>query len=331
MQCMVSGELLNVSSNLARFSPSSSKSLLSIRGYGRIFRAISMVLKTGFFAGFVVACSSCARADLILGNTVFIGDSITEAQRTRPPGDGTYSWRYAMWKRSIDSGDTFRFVGSRTSNYNGPSTYPTYSGETFENRHEAIWGTTSLERADTLAPHYGDLNRDGSNLAADTAFILLGTNDIGKVPVIETRDQVERMVDGLRSANGEVNIFLLSIPPLFVNDSDGDGFKDVPWGGAAEAESRNAELAAFATSQSTQASRITFVDIASSLQPVHLYDGIHPNAAGEEVIGNLVYAAVVSAAVPEPAHGVAFLGSFGLLLLFHRLRRPLKHPVGNAG
>lgn len=145
------------------------------------------------------------QADVIdFGNIVFIGDSISEGASYRPTGEGDRSWRYSFWQNMVDNGDTFQFIGSRTSNEAGNSSYPVYNGTTFENRHEAFWGTTSFERATTLAGQYSDLNADGSNRAADTAFLFLGSNDASNPANALTtiRDQFRTIIDDHRRASG---------------------------------------------------------------------------------------------------------------------------------
>ena len=195
-----------------------------------------MIQSLRLIIALIVALSQCqwVSADIItdFGNVVFIGDSISEGSSIRPNGDGNYSWRYSFWKKMIDEGVSFEFVGSRISNYQGNSAYPNYMGYVFENRHESIWGTTSAERSITLAPYFNDLNRDGSNKTADTAFILLGTNDIfASTSPLDVRDNIQVLVNGLQNANDTVSVYLISIPPYFDTDTNGDGFPDHPWSG----------------------------------------------------------------------------------------------------
>ena len=70
-----------------------------------------------------------------IGRLVFIGDSITEARATRPDGEGNWSWRYWFWENLVDFSIGHQFVGTRTANHEGSSTYPAYLGATFVNRH----------------------------------------------------------------------------------------------------------------------------------------------------------------------------------------------------
>jgi hypothetical protein len=240
------------------------------------------------------------------GNIVVVGDSISEASSTAVHGDGDYSWRFELWKKFIDNGDAYQFVGSRTSNKNGSTSYPTYQGQTFPNRHEAIWGTWSQERYNTLHPYWGDLNRNGTNYAADVAFIFVGGND--SLTVAQVSGYLEGMVDDLQAANPNVTVYLLSIIPRYTSDTDGDGFRDLPDSrNATQYTYINANLAAFETTKTTATSDVIYVDLFSMVQPNWLYDGIHPNSYGETQIASAVYAIMDDPGVvlpPDTAWGV---------------------------
>lgn len=272
-----------------------------------------------------------SQADVIdFGNIVFIGDSISEGASYRPVGEGDRSWRYSFWQNIIDNGDTFQFVGSRTSNEAGSSSYPVYNSRTFENRHEAIWGTTSFERAATLAPQYSDLNADGSNRAADTAFLFLGSNDASDPAYALTtiRDQFGLIIDGLQIANSDVNIQLISVLPRFIDDTNGDGFADSPYSRNPEYAALNALLSDLATEETTSTSSVGFIDVASHMTPPLSYDGLHPNGAGEDFVGDFIYTATANsmASAPEPSSLLLLCGMSVVLTIgyFRRRRQPAR-------
>jgi hypothetical protein len=269
-----------------------------------VTKTIYMVVITAVFL--VMAASGNVEA-AGFGNIVFIGDSITEASSTRPVhGDGDYSWRFELWKKFIDNGDTYQFVGSRTSNAHGSTVYPTYQGQTFPNRHEAIWGTWSQERYNTLHPYWDDLNRNGTNYAADAAFIFVGGND--SLTVAQVSGYLEGMVDDLQAANPNVTVYLLSIIPRYTSDTDDDGFNDLPDSrNATQYTDINTNLRAFETTKATSTSDVIYVDLFSLVQPNWLYDGIHPNSYGETQIASAVYAIMGDPGVvppPDVAWGV---------------------------
>lgn len=241
------------------------------------------------------------------GNVLFLGDSITEAGQKAVDGDGNRSWRYSFWKKMIDANNRFAFVGSRTSNNRGPTVYPTYNGAVFENRHEGKWGTTSTERLNTLnsGSYWSDLDRDGSLKAPDTAFILIGSNDLedlsfGSAAATNFVNRVRQMVTQLQAANPNVAVFLISILPRFV-DEDGDGFNEK------RIENANYQLANqgmddLEESNSTTTSTVTYVNVYPFVQNTWLYDGIHPNLLGETNIATITYnkaLAVVGGSLPS--------------------------------
>jgi len=252
--------------------------------------------------GFLAMAASGNAEAAGFGNIVFIGDSITEASSTKPVhGDGDYSWRYGLWKKFVENGDTYQFVGSRTSNAHGSTSYPTYLGQTFSNRHEAIWGTWSQERYNTLHPYWGDLNRNGTNYAADAAFIFVGGND--SLTVTQVSGYLQGMVDDLQAANPNVTVYMLSIIPRYTSDTDGDGFNDFPDSrNTTQFTNLNTSMQAFAVAKTTSTSNVVYVDLFSLVQPNWLYDGIHPNSYGETQIASAVYAVMDDPGIVPPLH-----------------------------
>ena len=153
-----------------------------------------------------------------------------------------------------------------------------------------------------LSSHWGDLNRDGSNYAADTAFLFVGGNATPTSGLsASTRDQIigelGTMVDSMQAANANVNVYLLGIIPRYLTDTNADGFKDTPDARNPDYATINTAMVGFQTSKTTANSTVTYVDLYNNIEPTMLYDGTHPNAAGELYIGNTVY----EAASTQPA------------------------------
>lgn len=232
-----------------------------------------------------------------LGRLLCIGDSITEGRATRPDGEGNWSWRYWCWENFIDFGIAHEFVGTRTANKDGSSVYPAYSGETFTNHHEAIWGTTFLERSASTPTFLGSLKSSGKT--PDTTVIFGGGNDIPlnlSVDASVVRDRTKTIIDHLQgdlgtAANPNIRILLVSILPRFA--APPSTTPDVRNARYAEI---NTLLATLAVAETTGTSSVEFLDVSPLFsQPAdgHLYDGIHPDGSGEQLLGNAIFAALV--------------------------------------
>ena len=233
---------------------------------------------------------------LNLGKVICIGDSITEGRATRPEGDGNWSWRPWFWENLIDFSIGYEFVGTRTANRDGASIYPLYQGQVFENRHEAIWGTTFLERSNNVAGYLDSLKVNGKT--PDTAVIFGGGNDIPldrSVSAATVSDRTKVLVDHLQgdlgtAGNPKVRILLISILPRYT----GSNF-DVPDARNARYREINDLLKTLANNEITATSEVLFLDLDPFFAnpPSLLYDGVHPNGSGEQLIGNAVFAALV--------------------------------------
>jgi len=233
-----------------------------------------------------------AENDLSLGRVLFVGDSITEGNALRPNGDGNWSWRYAFWEKLVDLGVNYQFVGTRTNNaYGRSSTYPDYYGVEFTNRHESIWGTTALERGNNAPVYLGNILAVSG--APDTAVIFLGGNDIPldmSVSAETVRDRVKAIIDHCQgdasvSGNAAMKILIISVLPRFTG-----GNLDIPDVRNARFEEINDLLKTLADVETTPSSEVAFLDLAPDFNspPGLLYDGTHPNGAGETLVGNAV-------------------------------------------
>jgi lysophospholipase L1-like esterase len=231
-----------------------------------------------------------------LGKLVCIGDSITEGRATRPDGEGNWSWRSWCWENFVDFSIGHEFVGTRTSNKDGTSTYPPYQGQPFVNRHEAVWGTTFLERSNNVATYLNTLKSAGKT--PDTAVIFGGGNDVPvdlSVSAATVRDRTKILVDHLQgdlgsAGNPNARILLVSILPRFTGAN-----LDVPDFRNARYQEINDLLSTLAGTETTATSEVLFLDLQPLFAdpPGLLYDGVHPNGAGEQLIGNAIFAALV--------------------------------------
>jgi lysophospholipase L1-like esterase len=233
-----------------------------------------------------------------LGRLLCIGDSITEASGTRPAGNGNWSWRYPFWKRCVDAGVGVEFVGTRTSNNGGASSYPAYSGQSFSNRHEAIWGTSAQERDSSAATYLGTLA--GSGKTPDTAVIFCGGNDLpqnlsGSPATV--RDRIKSIVDKLQgdvgsAGNPSIRILLVGILPRYIN---GPAYETPDPRNSTHFAELNVLLQTLAANETTGISKVTYVDTTAPFtnDSTLFYDGVHPGGAGEQIIGDAIFGVLV--------------------------------------
>lgn len=238
-----------------------------------------------------------------------LGNSITQGNKE------LQSYRYPLWKKLIDEGINFEFVGSQTENYTGNPPFQEYNGQSFSNRNEGHWGW----RADEI------LNgRDGNNIAKwaeahkpDFVLLHLGTNDLFQKQSIEsTLDDLRGIVGVLREKNPAVNIFLAQLIPA---DPDNKDLEDI----SKEIPLFNEQLPTLVASLNSDSrypdSQVILVDQNSGFNPAQnpnaiagqgdSYDGLHPNRLGEEKMAQVWLEAILNEIIiPLPVELHSFKG-----------------------
>lgn len=185
-----------------------------------------------------------------LGNVLYIGDSITH-------GYGAPSYRWALHKIFVDNGIEYEEIGIEVGNRSGgvdPETV--YIARPFKNVHAAMCSQRAYETSGRLHP--GDSKRfDGTDIfdwlglekpgdnekqqapndkrklkaRPDTAFILLGTNDLlsekevvekggvgkniaklQKLLIDKKKGDIPVIVDALHKSNPKAKVYVLSVP-----------------------------------------------------------------------------------------------------------------------
>ncbi len=210
-----------------------------------------------------------------------IGDSVTQADSTHR------SYRYNLWKKLIDAGAEFDFVGSMTTNFNGSPSWPNYSGQIFDRNHEGHWGKRADEILATLP---GWL----ASYTPDVALIHLGTNDIiqGQTAPSTVQD-ISAIIDVLRTDNPKVVVLLAQvIPYLRQSPHFAANSGNLP--------ALNSGLAGLAATRNTVQSPVVIVDQYTGFSPsTETYDSVHPNELGEEKMA-LKWMQFLSAHLPGP-------------------------------
>lgn len=198
-----------------------------------------------------------------------LGDSITESF----PGHASY--RFFLYSQLAQAGYDVDFVGGQTG-VNGGT--PLYTN--FDQNHEGHSGW----RADEVAANavaWATANKP------DVVLLHIGTNDITQGQTnTSTITDIGNIIDNLRSVVSNVKILLAQIIPSSTN--------------ASQASNLNGLITTLASQKTTASSPVTVVDQYTGFNPsTDLFDGLHPNDAGERKISAKWYAALTSI-LPAP-------------------------------
>jgi lysophospholipase L1-like esterase len=230
-----------------------------------------------FIIGSILISTRISGQDL---NIQALGNSITQANNTRE------SYRYPLWKKLIDDGFEFQFVGSLTSHFLcGTPPYENHMGHVFNKKHEGHWGWRSYEilnggGASSACRGTGNLTTWLTNYSPDITLLHLGSNDIFNNDfglsdddlVDTTIYYLESIIDALRLKNPYVTIFVAQVIPA--NPANGSGYR-IPL--------FNADIPQIAVDKFDPNSPIVIVDQFTGFSvAADTYDNIHPNADGEE-------------------------------------------------
>lgn len=204
----------------------------------------------------VLLLASAASAQLKI---MPLGDSITD-------GDGSSNnaaYRSGLYARLTNEGIAFDFVGSLSNGSGFPDT-----------QHE---GHGSF-RADMIRDNVKSyLQKNPANLV----LLQIGTNDLGQNQTVgSTRDELGEIVDNIFQFNALIEIYLATLTPR----------KD---GKQANVEELNALLPELVNLKKAQGLKIFLVDLHSRFvadpnwQTSRMFDNIHPNDAGYDVIAQV--------------------------------------------
>jgi len=208
-------------------------------------------------------------------NILPLGDSITQARYDQ------LSYRYPLWKLLLDAGKDINFIGTQNQTYNDTRSWPSYNSLPFDQDHEGHSGQTAdwiLDHLDDYFPQYEEL--------ADIVLIHLGTNDLlwTDDEPLTIKNDLANVIDKLRTHNPSIKIVLAKITPFdyagqfLGNDND-----------------FNATLDSLANEKSQDDSPVIIVDMATGFDiDEHTFDGLHPNAAGEELMAQRWFDALIN-------------------------------------
>ncbi|NLE02185.1 MAG: cellulose-binding protein [Fibrobacter sp.] len=237
---------------------------------------------------FTCLCTLLLARDAYQQNIIKIapyGNSITQAAGNQQ------SYRYPLWKKLIDANIAFDFVGSMNSNFGGNPSRPDYKGKKFDMDHEGHWGW----RADEIL---GKMDTWLQNYTPDMVLMHIGTNDcIQGQDNNGTIGEITQIVGKLRKDNPKVVIFMANLIPCNASGTP-PRINDI-----------NPKIKTLANQLNTEASPIIFVDQNTGIQSSDLYDGIHPQASGEEKMAQKWFNAISNYLTATKAQNYAIYSS----------------------
>jgi len=208
-------------------------------------------------------------------NIMPVGDSITEGCCTPPSG----GYRIEFYHQALLNQKDITFVGTLT---NGPDMV---DGQSFPKQHEGHGGWKISQIAGII---------DSAIAASNPHIVLLkiGTNDInGNDDVANAPNRLKSLIDQITS---EAPSALLVVSAIIPTTNDGTNQK---------VEAYNAAIQIEAEAAAAEGKHVIFLDSYtvytdhSDYKTALMADGLHPNTAGYEVLGQAFYD-VVSELLP---------------------------------
>ena len=252
-----------------------------------ISRTLRLLIKLSLMLFVLSMPVRFANADETI-NILPLGDSITHAEINRA------SYRYFLWKKLIDAGVNFDFVGSMNTQLDtyskGDTPQPDYNGQSFDKDHEGhfawevnhIWGG----RNPNNNTGSGSLGEWMQAYDFDIALVHLGTNDafMGQ-DNNQTAFEIKAIIEKLREDNPNVVILLAKVIPTAKGERE-----------AAAVEQLAGLIPAIVEEINTDDSPVILVDMFEGFDVNQLtYDGVHPNEKGEMEMADRWFKAIMDA------------------------------------
>ncbi|WP_439880312.1 GDSL-type esterase/lipase family protein [Pontibacter sp. MBLB2868] len=227
-----------------------------------------------------------------------LGNSITQSNHEN------HSYRYNLWKKLIDAGVEADYVGSHNVHKNGNPQWPKYKGHQFDSDNEGHWGWSAdqILAGNTDEPAKGHLKEWLKEYTPDIVLLHLGTNDMFRNQTIAgTLDEIREVVHHVRKDNPQAKIFLAKLIPAFS--------QKVGVQAADNIRLLNEKLPALTKELHTATSPVILVDQYTGFDPTtgkDTWDGVHPNASGEEKMAQKWFEAIMQAIQVVPVEYAAF-------------------------
>jgi lysophospholipase L1-like esterase len=199
-----------------------------------------------------------------------VGDSITQGEYPRD------SYRRSLWKQLEQAQYNIDFVGTKTKNYSLESGFSEVApfNQDFDIDHDGRGGW----RADAVSDNIGNW---ASEQQPDVVLLHIGTNDLlQSQPVESTVSDIGQIIDTLRIINPNIAILVAQINPP-------------DWYDQPNFEQLNERIPVLAAAKHQLNSPVMVVDQTAGYdRKLDNYDGLHPNASGEQKLANQWFAAL---------------------------------------
>lgn len=194
------------------------------------------------------------------------GDSISQGS------SGDYTWRYRLYKHLTANGVTPDFVGPYNSlfdNVQDKQSDCSYADSSFSTAHNAVWGRMLLDEKSVIQGKV-------SAAAPEYMLVLLGINDLayGMNDPAGAEADLRTFIGNARAAKPDIKLVIGKLLPTGRAQTD-SAF-------ASLVSDYNSRISDVASSMSTSTSPIAVADNNADIDPdKDLWDGTHPNAAGD--------------------------------------------------
>ena len=218
---------------------------------------------------------SCSKKEETPPNETVSQNKILPLGASRVQGSPpTYdSFRYELWKKLVDGGWDFDFIGT----IKDQGIYPDYNSQSFDPDHEGRAGWTSGQILTAL--------EDGLATIDTPDFVLFsspGGNDLLLgVPYDDIMANVNAIIDVLQDANPEVTIILEQMAPIH---SD---LITQPL--AAYLNQVHRDIVTVVSQQTTKQSRVLTVNMFTGFTDEYLADNLHYNSEGAAFVAQRYY------------------------------------------
>ena len=198
-----------------------------------------------------------------------LGDSRVEGNTSN-----SVSYRYHLWKNLVLGGWTTDFIGPLTDSGN----YPQIMGKSFDNNHAGVGGFRTVDILNNI-----DLIIN-SNYNPDIVLLGIGGNDlIHNVPTATAISNINGIIDALQASNPKITILVEQIAPGRSTTYNAGHF--------AILAQFNYQIKTLAHLQTTDNSKVIYVNMYDNWQDDYLADNTHYNELGAKVVAERYYTA----------------------------------------